>query len=344
MTEVKQVNKGNEAGVIDTPALTPPTAKAEVKSTPVDDGYRTHFGKRVKLGSRKVTIKLVSKFSILPKDAAAKFIRDEVTKKIGCTWKAGTRDIIRGLTREEEIFYLPRLLGVRLESEQWNDKVLQHWANFTIDVPNDEVGLELEAGFREITTSTGKTVEPINLEDYMRFNFCREHSSVATEPDQIDNTFMYTYYMVDKQKEEVIKEQQFVLRQEVDKKFIRLIQSTDPGDSLKIDWILETSGGSTGAGISVTGLTKIQKQMELEEMKKRDLSRFDEILKDEFLETKALIRSAIATGSLIQEGNSYFLDNKVIGSSLKQAVGYLKSPENQLDRLKIQERIKEFKK
>lgn len=313
----------------------------EIKAQPIDDGYRQHFGKRVKLGSRKVTIKLVDKFSILPKDAAAKFIRDEVTKKIGSTWKAGTRDIIRGLTRDEEAFYLPRLLGVRIESDQWNDKVFQHWANFSVPVPNNEEGIELEAGFREVKGTTGNIVEPINLEDYMRFNFCREHSSVATEPDQLDNVFLYTYYMVDKQKEEVAREQEFALRQEVDTLFIQLVQSTDSRNSLKVDWILETVGGPTGNGMNIAGLTKIQKNMELERLKNKNISRFKEIISDENLQVKALIRRAVNTGSLVQDGNSYFLDNKVIGSSLMQAVSYLQSPSNQKDRFLVEERVKE---
>lgn len=345
MSEVKQENSGGTVGAISAPTLTPEIKVDADKSSAqlIDNGMRKHFGKDVKLGSRKVTIKLVNKFSILPKDAAAKFIRDEVTKKIGCTWKAGTRDTIRGLSREEEIFYLPRILGVRVESDQWNDKVLQHWANFTIEVPNDENGIELEAGFKETITANGKTVEPINLEDYMRFNWCKEHSSVATEPEQLDNMFLYTYYMVDKQKEELIKEQEFLLRQEVDKMFIKLVQSTDTGAILKIDWILETAGGSNGTGINTTGLTKIQKQMELEEIKKKNLSRFKEILLDEHLPVKALIRSALNAGVLIQEGNSFFMDSKVIGSSLMQAVGYLSSPANQKDKLILQERVAAYK-
>lgn len=307
----------------------------------IDTGYRKYFDTEVKLGSRKVKIMLVNKFSILPKDPGAQFIRDEVTKKIGSTWKAGTRDIIRGLSKQEEEFYLPRLLGVKLDSEQWNDRVLQYWADFTVEIPNG-AGKELEAGFKEVVIQGKKVVEPINIDDYIKFNFCKEHSSVATEPHQLDNISLYTYYMVDTQKEEEQREQEFTLRQEIDKAFIKLIQATDSASSLKIDWILETAGGENGSGMSIKGLTPIQKQMELEKLKNRNLSRFGEIVKDSHLQTKALIRRAIDVGALTQEGNSFFLDSKVIGSNLMQAVAHLEAPANNKDRLIVEERVKQY--
>ncbi len=345
MSEVTtEVNKDEVKEGAKAPSASPITALAEkIQEVKKDNGLRMHFGQEVKLGSRKVRIKLVEKFSILPKEEAAKFIRDEVVKKIGSTWKAGTRDIIRGLSRDEEIFYLPRLLGTRVDSEQWNEKVLQHWANFIVAVPNNAEGVELEAGFHEVKTKEGLRVEPINLEDYMKFNICREHGSVATEPDQLDNVFTYTYYMVDKQKEDTAKEREFELRQEVDKLFIKLVQSTESGADVKVDWILETCGGETGNGINISGLTKIQKNMELEKLKNKSLSRFQEICQDTHLQVKSLIRKATNIGALQQEGNSFFLDSKVIGSSLMQAVGYLTAPANQKDKMLLEERIKAYK-
>jgi hypothetical protein len=314
-----------------------------VQESVVDDNKpKMHFGKQVRLGSRKVTIRLVDKFSILPKEAAADFIRKEVVKKIGSTWKRGTRNIIRGLTSEEEVKYLPRILGVRVESDQWNEKVYEHWANFTIAVPNDKIGIELEAGFHEVITKDGKQVEPINIEDYMRFNFCKEHCMVATEEDQLDNMFTFTYYLVDKQKDAIAKEKEFGTRQEADKLFYQLTSATDQASETKINWILETSGGINKKGMNITGLTKIQKNIALEELKNAGLSKFIDIAKDPHLEVKSLIRKAVDTGVMSQEGNSFFFNDKLLGSSLMTTVAWLTSAANQKDKLVIQEKINQY--
>jgi hypothetical protein len=312
-------------------------AKAAPAAVINDDNF--HFGKRVTLGSRKVSIKLVNKFSILPKDPGAKFIRDEVTKKIGSSWKRGTRDVIRGLSAEEEEAYLPTVLGVRKESDQWNQKVLDFWCNFFIEVPI-EGGVTLEVGFLK-NPRTGK-VEPISLDDYMKYNFCLEHGTVASTPDQIENRFIYDFYIVDTAKEQEKAEQLFSLSKKIDRMFIKLVESNDTKDKAKVDWILETAGGDNGVGINLDGLSDIQKQMELEKLKDKDLFRFEELITDPSLETKALIRKAVTHGIIIQDGNSYFLDSKVIGSTLQQAVGYLENAANQADKLLVTERIKQY--
>lgn len=298
-----------------------------------------HFGKQVTLGTRKVTIKLVNKFSILPKDPGAKFIRDEVTKKIGSSWKSGTRDVIRGLSAEEEEFYLPGILGIRKESDQWNQKVLDFWCNFFIEVPI-EGGVTLEIGF--LKNPRTQKVEPISLDDYMKFNFCMEHGAVASTPEQLENKFIYDFFLVDTAKEQETAEQTFILSKKIDRLFIKLVESTETKDKVKIDWILETSGGENGVGINISALSDVQKQMELEKLKDQDLFRFQELITDPSLETKALIRKAVTYGIIIQDGNSYFLDSKVIGSTLQQAVGYLENPANQADKLLVTERIKQY--
>jgi hypothetical protein len=313
------------------------TGAKQAPATVINPVEYDHFGKKVKLGSRKVSVKLVNKFSILPKDPGAKFIRDEVTKKIGASWKKGTRDVIRGLSPEEEIFYLPGILGVRKESDQWNQKVLDFWCNFFIEVPT-EGGVILEVGFQK-NVRTG-AVEPINLDDYMKYNWCKEHGAVATSPEQLDNMFIYEFYVVDTQKEQEKEELMFEMRKKIDRIFIKLVESKDTKDLVKIDWILETAGGDNGLGINIAGLSPTQKQMELEKMKDKDLFRFQDIVTDPSLETKALIRKAVSAGVLIQDGNSYFLDSKVLGSNLQQTVGYLENSANQQDKLLVIERIK----
>lgn len=296
-----------------------------------------HLGKEVKIGSLKVTIKLVDKFSMLPTDPGAKYIKDEVTKKIGSTWKAGTRDILRGLTPDEEKKYLPSMLGVRLDSEQWNPKVLDHWANFTVSVPTDENGLELEIGFKVVDESQN-LAEPINLKNYMEYNFAKQHSQVAATDEQIDNKFTYTYYIVDRSKDDKAREESYDIRKRASKLFNRFVDTDS--EKNKIDWILETKGGQKGTGIRVDNLSPKQKEIELEKIKDRNPSLFVEIAEDENLAVKAFIYRAASVGIINMEGNSYFYGSQVLGSNEKETIAYLKNQNNQQTKLAIQEKVK----
>lgn len=320
-----------QAGAATTGADTIVSATVEAK--------HYYFGNEVKLGSRKVVLRTVDKFTTLPKGEQAKPLRKEVVKKIGASWKKGTRDIVRGLTPQEEQRYLPRLIGVRLDSEQWNDKVLNYWADFFIAVPY-EGEIELEVGFQ---LNSNKEVEPINLDDYIKYNFAKQHREVAATREELDNMFIYTYYMIDKGAEQDLMEEQYEVRKKANRLFIKLVESKEPSAKDKIDWILETSGGEKGTGINVNVLSPSQRELELERLKDKNPSRFVEIMNDPHLETRALIRKAVSYGAIMQDGNSYFLDSKVIGSSLKETIGYLENAANQKDKLIVIERVKELK-
>lgn len=296
----------------------------------------THFGKSVRLGSRKVQLVQVPKFSLMPKGQEAASIRSEQTKKVGSEWKKGTRDIIKGLSDEEELVYLPKLIGISPTSSEWNEKVLTFWADFGIEVPYGDRGVELEVGFKEVA---GK-VTPISLDGYIKYNFCVENSMVATTDSEVANTFHFDFVLVDKAKVAIEEEEKFAIKKKVDRMYLKLITSTDQSDKNKIEWIIETVGGEDGTGVSTLSMSQVQQEMEIERIKDRDLVKFQKIMEDTHLETKALIRKSVERGTIIQEGNSYFLDSKVIGASIKEAVGYLESAANQKDKLIIIERNK----
>jgi hypothetical protein len=298
----------------------------------------------VKLGSRKIQIVRVEhSFSILPKGAPAKAIRDEVTIKLGSEWKHGTRDIVRGLNREEEAKYLPQLIGLNgPKSEKWEEKALEHWANFGFTLPNNDVGIELEIGFK---LDENSEVVPINLEDYIKYNWAIGlRKQVIGEYD--DNILpQHVARIIDKGKKQDEKEQLFAKLKDVNRDFLKLIRSDDPKDRDKIDWILETMGGPEGDGLIITSLSPIQREMELEKVKEKNINKFSEILSDQFLELKATIRKAISYGvsQLKLEGNTYFYGNVALGE-LDGAIGYFSDPSHVRERQVLNEAVKQSKK
>lgn len=297
-----------------------------------------YFGNQVLIGSRKVQIIRVEHFNLIPKTPQAKAIQDEVTLKIGSQWKKGTRDIIRGLTPEEEKKYLPTILGVSATSEKWEERVLTHWADFSIQIPNSEEGIVLEAGYKIQTLSNGdKEIIPILLDDYMKYNFCRQNGKVADEGE--DNIGLFDFRLVDRARKQREEEQAFNAKKGIEGTYLSLIKSTDPTQRVKIDWILETIGGEYGEGISISGLTPIQKEMELEKVKNKNFEKFNEVITDPDLQIKSLLRKALGAGSLDLQGTTYFLGNKAIGS-LKETISYYRDPVNVKDRQLLEISIK----
>lgn len=299
-----------------------------------------YFNKEVKIGSRKIQLVRVEKaFSILPKGEAAKSIREEVTLKLGSEWKRGTRDIVRGLSREEEALYLPQLIALNgPTSEKWEEKALEFWANYSITIPNNDDGITLEAGFKK----EGDKIEPINLGDYITFNWVSNlRKQVIGEFD--DNILPeHVARIVDKARKQGESERIFELRKDIDREYLILVRSDDPTVRAKIDWILETKGGPEGEGMIITGMSPIQREMELEKVKNKDLVKFKEYVDDPHLELKALIRKAItySISSLKLEGNTYFYGNIALGG-LSDTIGWFSDPNNVRERQVISEMIKQ---
>lgn len=324
--EVKGI--GVNTGVSNTPVFNTPKVNK-------NEGY--HFGTTVRLGSRKIQLKIVPKFSMLPKDPGAQSIRDEVVKRVASQWKRGTRDIIRGLTPEEEEVYLPTFIGVKPSSDTWDDAAREFWANFSIDVPSTEDGIDFEAGFHKVKRKNEEIIEPINLVGYMQYNFCLLNSSVAAEDE--DNFITYTFQMIDKAKNQSENEKQYEVRKDLEVEYLKLVRSTNEDERAKIDWILEIYGGEYNQGINIFGLTTIQKEMELEKFKNKQVLLFKEILSDPKLELKALIRKAVTRSEITIEGNTYFHRNKALGD-LSATLGYFSDPNHQTERLMLVEKLK----
>lgn len=314
-------------------------AKDEVGSTTKSGAASTeavHFGTKVRLGSRKIKLKQIKQFSMLPKEA--KQIRDEVIKKVGSQWKDGTRDIIRGLSPEEEVAYLPKILGLKPEHDDWETRVKEFWADFSIAVPAREE-IEIEAGFKLKRNSTSEA-EPIDVLGYMQYNFCKANSKVAAEHE--DNPSLYTFKLIDTAANLVEQEAIFSLRKEVDMAFYRLTRSIDQQERLKIDWILETRGGEKGLGMNILNMTNIQKEMELEKIKNKDPEGFKTLLDDKRLETKALVRKAITYRLMENDNGVHIYNGNVIGNTLENAIAWIDDPNNSTSKIALVEKIKSY--
>jgi hypothetical protein len=206
----------------------------------VSSEYGYHMGQKVRIGSRIVRIEQTKQFSLLPTDPKAQQIRDEVVKRISCQFKRGSKDVIRGLSYEEELKYLPRILGLKPDHDTWETRVKDFWLNFNISIQAG-MPVELEAGFRFKYGSTTEA-EPIDIDGYMKYNFAKENSNVGDADNDLTHL---SFKMIDTAEQRVRDEEVFSARKVTDRLFNQIIADSDkfPDVRLKIDWILETYGG-----------------------------------------------------------------------------------------------------
>ncbi len=316
----------------------------------------TQSSKEQELGDHIVTLKQVVSTQqsswTLPKS-----IKDDNTKRIGSSWKKGTRDVVRGLNEEEERRYLPKIIGVPPTSEKWDEKVLDYWRNFGIIVPKG-AGVPLNIGMKEGTyfklSESGVRIEvkgivPISLDDYICFNICEQHVDVATSKADLLNKDFFKYYIVDhkvERKEEGVKYQE---RKKATAVFQKLIEPIDEKGTIneeKIDWILEICKRNSKTQFynkSYKGLTTEEKEMALESEVKVNPEVFIKIVTDPNLEDKAFAGKLLEVGILERHGNSYVQDNEVVGGSLRELLAYMKNNNNSQTIIQWRERLKATK-
>lgn len=324
----------------------PPLPKVEtpVVQSPPTQAYYPPLDKEVRIGSRKVKIEIIPKFNMLPKDPKAKQIRDEVTKKIGSQWKRNSRDIIRGLSHEEELIYLPNIIAISSTHDDWTTRVYEYWANFNFIVPPED-GVTLEAGFALKKDRTGNYIAtPIDVTDYIKYNFARQNSNVANEGE--DNPATYIFRLIDTSEVAIREELRFSAKLSADRLYMKLIDEsrTIQSEKAKIDHILETYGGQHSVGMAVYNLTDIQKQVELAKIKDKDYAAFEEILKDKNLENKALINKAITFKKIERVGTAYFYNGIAMGRSILEACLWLDDSANSHHKLILIEALEAYRK
>lgn len=240
--------------------------------------------------------------------------RSEVKIYVSSSYKRGTRDVIRGLSPEEERKFLPSIIGIQPDSENWDSAVKDYWANFQFRVPLDE-GLKLD-------NSLDDKGNPVNLDDYIKYRFSLESSVVASTPEERENQSAYSVIMEDE--EEVLRDQLDAAKLEVDvdKIYIKLITENNIEKKKHVFYMLrEVEDGSPSKNNELL-------DFQLKKIKDRDLQRFKEIVEDPDLEMKVLIKLCIERNILERSGNAIFYMNEMLGQDERETILYLQNQAN----------------
>lgn len=265
---------------------------------------------------KKVFIKRRTPNNNIPKES---YIGTKAT--IGATLnKSG--DINTGLTSEEEVSLLPKVLGLPYDSNDFFKKMKDFYAALVIRIPfGEEIELDIT------TTDTGIPVKPL---DYIKYKFALINPEVAKSEAEATNTKkFYIHNPAAKLQEDYAK---LSSKKDAYKEFLKI-----SGDEKKITMIM------TVLGLDTKNVSSQKKELELEKYVDTNPSRFYEVVKDKDLEMKAFIEDCISAQILQKIGNSYIDGDEKIGNNLQEAILYLNDKSNSSTLVKLKARIEAFK-
>ena len=269
-----------------------------------------------RMETKKIFIKRRIPNNNIPKES---FVGTKAS--IGATLtKSG--NINTGLTSEEEIKILPKVLGVPYESNDFFKKMNEYYSALVIRVPyGEEVELDITL------TDTGIPVKPT---DYIKYRFALVNPEVATSEAEATNIKkFYVYNPALRLQEDYAKLSD---KKDAYKEFLKIA-----GDEKKITMLM------TVLGLDTKGLSAQQKELKLEEIAVENSSKFYEVVKDKDLEMKAFIEECVSAQVLQKVGNSYIDGDEKIGSTLQEAILYLNDKSNSSTLVKLKARIEAFK-
>ena len=229
-----------------------------------------------------------------------------------------------GISREEEKKLLPYLLNVDFNSPEFLRRKEEYYYNITINVPLE--GFEFEIG----KDSNGM---PLNIDHYIKFYFAKNHPWVAGDKEELNGSPEKLFYIYDKNKEKVEKEQILKTRKEAYKEFIKL-----SGDERRVEMIINM------LGVNPDSLDSGEKEVMLEEEATKNPDKFLTIARDKKLEMKAFIKECISYEVLTLIGTSVLEGDEVIGNSMDEAVIKLEDKANSEMLARLKAKLIQFKK
>lgn len=284
--------------------------------------------------------------------------KDAITlNKIGSSFSSKGSDVLRGLTYDEELKYLPDVIGVNPKSEQWDKATKEYWINITKVIPPPDKdgsgGLKLEIGriyFNQededfdsrCSDESLKRGKPISASDFILWRYCLVYNRVANSIDDIYKSPKIDFYLYSKEEEIKAKKSTFKVAREANQLFYSKM-----ADRAWIDWVLRVFiAGDKEAKIFIKDLDTIEedeKDIELEKYVKKSPDRFVSIGTDANLELRAFIELCVVMNKLVRLANTdtLLMGDLTLGNSTVEAIAFLKNPKNAkvYDTLKAQVKL-----
>lgn len=280
---------------------TAPKAAAEKEVETTTSKKSTTIKASVDFGTKKIYVRRKEVASHLPKE-----IRAEAIVKLSSVFV--NRQPLKGFTdTETETKYLSTLLDVGPEDREWSRYVRRFWAELRI--PIGFAGMELEVG-------KDQDGEPLNLMDFIKYNFAKRHPLVADSIEEMQKSSLMRFYIQDPNKDDKKKNNSVQVAKRADREFIK---ASD--DVVRMRNILRVL-----SNVKVDTLDSEQIENMLFDLKQKSPAKFLKFATDENLDVRAEISSFIESGVLHKVGNAIVNVDETLGEDMDDAIRVLKSP------------------
>ena len=229
------------------------------------------------------------------------------TKYLGSVYIG--RGPLRGLDKEEEEKLLSTHLGMSPDEPNFHSTVRDFWANLRVKV---------DGGGTVLNISTTDKKEPVNIEDYIVYNWAKRHPLVADSREEMLENSKFQYYIRDPEVETDFANKKVRFKKKAYEEFIKIGDNTE-----KLDRVIRLLTDS-----DPNDLSEKQKQNLVDDIIEDNPEKFFITVTDKNLETKALISTLVSKGIVNKIGNQhYFIDEK-LGETVEETVKYFHDKKN----------------
>tara|TARA_Y100001963_G_scaffold134634_1_gene195424 strand:- start:334 stop:1146 length:813 start_codon:yes stop_codon:yes gene_type:complete len=236
-----------------------------------------------------------------------KAVRAEATSKLSSVYV--NRQPLKGFNLADEKKYMQGILDVNPDHVDWPKHSKIFWAELTI--PVGFTGVELEIGKDD-------DGNPLNVMDYIKYNFALKHPHVALTKEEMNKEFEKRFYIQDLTREDKVKNNSVKLKKDADKEFIKL--SSNVNNMKRVLRLMSNSNPDR--------MTEEQVENALYELKTSNPKKFLRIAIDKNLELKAEIEELVSAGVLRKIGNQVIFIDEVLGDTIDDTIVYLKDKKN----------------
>tara|TARA_R100001443_G_C3363736_1_gene179590 strand:+ start:122 stop:934 length:813 start_codon:yes stop_codon:yes gene_type:complete len=266
--------------------------------------------------SKKVTLRQQEVLNHLPKA-----VRAEAVYKLSSVYV--DRQPLRGFTGEEEKKYLREQVDVSPDHVEWPKHTKEFWTNLTI--PVGWTGIELEVGL-------DSNDEPIQVMDFIKYNFALKHPQVALTKEEMDRDQSKRFYIQDLTRDDKVRNNTIQVRKDADKEFIKV--SSNEKSMKRILRLM--------SNINPDRLTTEQVENSLYELKNKNPKKFFTIATDKNLELKSELEEMVSAGVLRRIGNQVVFMDEILGDTLEDTIIHLKDKKNSSKLTILRAKLKEL--
>lgn len=181
--------------------------------------------------------------------------------------------------------------------------------------------------------------DPLNLEQYIIYRHCLNYPDVAKDEAFINSNANLRFYIKDVRKEEVRKEKLIKEQQAAMKHLVELQASPNKTAAVYINYCVY-NGINLADGLAKNGLMQTKELMDFATNNPR---KFNEIVTDRKLMSKAFVETLIARGELIRSDFNQQIstpDGDFIGANINDAIAFFDNPNNAGLKTKLENKLK----